>query len=88
MHQNSNMRISASRLYEDLHADSHDLMYCAMTYIARCGGPTIIGSPDDLGNLLASRGPMLEWLLGRPDRDKILEGYGEYLERWSPVFND
>jgi hypothetical protein len=31
---------------------------------------------------------MLEWLLGRPDRGRILEEYAEYLERWSPVFND
>jgi hypothetical protein len=82
------MSIRASRLYQDLHADSRDLMYRAMMYIARCGGPTIIGSPDARTNLLASRGPMLEWLLGRPDRGRILEEYAEYLERWSPVFND
>ncbi len=82
------MRIRASRLYQDLHADSRDLMYCAMTYISRCGGPTIFGSPDERPNLVASRGPMLAWLLERPDKDEILEGYGEYLERWSPVFSD
>jgi len=82
------MGIRASRLYQDLHADSRDLMYRAMTYITRCGGPTIIGPPDDLANLLASRAPMLEWLLGRSDRDKVLEEYAEYLERWSPVFID
>ncbi len=82
------MAIRASHLYQDLHSDSRDLMYRAMTYITRCGGPTIIGPPDELANLLASREPMLEWLLGRPEKDRIIEEYAEYLERWSPVFID
>ena len=82
------MGIRASRLYQDLHSDSRDLMYRAMTYITRCGGPTIIGAPDEFADLLAVRAPMLEWLLGRAERDRILEEYAEYLERWSPVFID
>ena len=88
MRRDSHEPIRASRLYQDLHADSRDCMYRAITYIARCGGPTILGSPDERENLLASRGPILEWLLGRPDQNTILEAYAEYLERWSPVFPD
>jgi len=88
MRRDSHEPIHASRLYQDLHADSRDCMYRAMTYIARCGGPTILGSPDERKNLLASRVPMREWLFGRPDIEKVLEAYAEYLARWSPVFPD
>ena len=88
MRQESHGSVQDSRWYQDLHADSRDCMYRAMMYVARCGGPTIVGSPDERNNLHASRGPILEWLLGRPDRNTILEAYAEYLERWSPVFPD
>lgn len=82
------MDVHDSVLYRDLTCDSRDSMYRAMTYIGRCGGPSIIGHPDDLANLLASRGLMVEWLLKQQDKDKIVEEYVNYHKRWSPVFLD
>jgi len=82
------MDVHDSVLYRDLTWDSRDSMYRAMTYIARCGGPSIIGPPDDLANLLASRGLMVEWLLRQQDKDKIVEEYVKYHKQWSPVFLD
>jgi hypothetical protein len=82
------MSIHNSNLYKDLISDLRDAMYCAMTYITRCGGPSIAGPADDLVNLQANRETMLEWLLAQRGKDKIVEEYAEYKERWSPVFMD
>jgi hypothetical protein len=82
------MNFTHSNLYKNLTVGSHDTMYCAMTYITRCGGPSIVGHPDDLANLLASRKLMIEWLIGRQDKDKIIEEYTRFQKRWSPVFDD
>ena len=88
MHGDSHPDVSESSLYEDLRANSQDAMYRAMSYITRCGGPSIVGSPDDVANLVASRGPIIAWLLERQDKDKIVEEYAEYRRRWSPIFPD
>lgn len=78
--------VSQGGLYEELQAQSHDAMYRAMSYLTRCGGPSIKGSPDDVANLIASRRPMLAWLGQRHDKDKIVEGYAEFRRTWSPIY--
>jgi hypothetical protein len=84
----SGMTIRSSSLYKDLNADLRDSMYCAMTYLKRCGGPPIIGPLDDLANLRANRQLMLEWLIEQQDKDKIVREYAKYKKLWSPVFLD
>jgi len=88
MDQNRNVRVRESLLYADLHTDSRDVLYCAMTYITRRGGPSIIGPSDDLANLQANRGTVVKWLLEQQDQDEIVEDYIEYKKRWSPIFMD
>lgn len=82
------MTIHSSSLYKDLNTDLRDSMYCAMTYLKRCGGPSIIGPLDDLANLWANRLLMLEWMIEQQDKDKIVREYPKYKKLWSPVFLD
>lgn len=63
-------------------------MYRAMSYIARQGGPKIVGPADDLTNLKAHRGTMLAWLQTQHDPQRLAEDYVQYRKRWSPFFKD
>lgn len=80
------MNIYDSNLYKDIHSDLHDCMFCAMTYIKKCGGPSIIDSPDNFENLVLSRKKMLDWLQKQQFIEKIVKDYNEFKETWSPVF--
>ena len=80
--------VSAGGLLEELQSNSHDAMYRAMSYIRRCGGPSITGSPDDVANLIASRTTILAWLAERHDKEKITDGYSSFKSIWSPVYSD
>jgi hypothetical protein len=77
-----------SSLYGDLSSESHDSLYRAMSYILRCGGPSITGSHDDLPGLCANRAMYLNWLMRRQDADRIIGEYEEFKKRWSPVYMD
>jgi hypothetical protein len=77
-----------SSLYGDLSSESHDSLYRAVSYIQRCGGPTFIGSSDDMADLRSNRMRYLEWLSRRPDADKIIGEYEEFRRRWSPIYED
>lgn len=79
---------SNSSLYLDLTADSRDAMYRAMSYIQRCGGPSIVGSADDLLDLRVNRARHLDWLSGRQGVARIIGEYEEFRKRWSPVYTD
>lgn len=80
--------LSGSSLYQDLLSRSRDPMYRAMCYIARQGGPKIVGPADDLVNLKAHRGAMIAWLRVQDNLQTLVQDYGEYRERWSPFFKD
>lgn len=68
--------------------DTRDSMYRVMSYIARQGGPEIVGPVHDLANLKAHRSTMLTWLEAQQDIQELVENYAQHRERWSPVFED
>jgi hypothetical protein len=77
-----------SSLYGDLSSGSRDSLYRAISYIQRCGGPSISGSHDDLSDLCANRARYLNWMMRRQDADRIIREYEEFRKRWSPFYID
>ena len=80
------MNIYVSDLIKDLTSGSHDCTFCAMTYIEKSGGPSIIGSPNNFENLVQLRQEMLDWLQNQQSVEELIAGYTEFKECWSPVF--
>jgi len=80
--------LESCSLYQDLMSEARDPMYRAMSYIARQGGPKILGPADELANLKAHRAAMAAWLQAQEDVQRLAEDYAQYRVRWSPVFRD
>lgn len=77
-----------SRLQQDLSGGGRDTTYRAMSFIARRGGPRLVGAAGDAANLDAQRAGMLSWLQSQPDPAALANDYLRHCEQWSPIFRD
>ena len=80
--------IRSSTLMQDLCSESRESIYRAMSYLHRSGAPAGPDGSNDIDSLRVLRQPLAAWLLSVPDPETIVDGYAEFIQRWSPVFRD
>jgi hypothetical protein len=78
----------ADQIESDLQSEKRDVVFRAMVFLSRNGGPTIASEEMTNETLGDEAAKAIAWYQTLENKEEMLNKYPEHILQWNPVFQD